>query len=130
LSDTKYNINTSQNQSTIDQVYDIEFNAKLFWGLYLNSSFAYNKYENKRFGFNREIPILNISLYKLVLKNNRGEIRVSLYDAFNKNVSISQNSNFNTVNQTSTETLSRYAMLSFSYNIRGMKASTKSESWW
>ena len=129
-SDTKYDINTSQNQTTLNQNYGVDLNMALFWGLYLNSSFNYSKFENPRFGFNREVPILNFSLYKLVLKNNRGEVRFSVYDAFNRNVSIFQSSGFNAITQTSTQTLARYAMLSFSYNIRGIVATTKKDSWW
>lgn len=130
VSDTKYDINSSQNQSTVNQNYSLEVNTKLIWNIFLNSSFNYSKYQNDRFAFNREVPILNISLYRLVLPKNRAEVRISLYDAFNKNTSISQNSSFNSFSQTSTPTLARYAMLSLSYNIRGMKSSVKKDTWW
>lgn len=128
--DTKYNINSSQNQQTLNQNYNLEFNTKLFWGIFLNTSFSYNKFENQRYGFDRDIPLLNLSLYKFVLKGNKGEVRVSLYDAFNKNEDINQYTGFNTVTQSSTTALARYAMLSFSYNIRGMKANKESNFWW
>lgn len=128
--DTRYDINSGQNQQTLNQNYNLEFNSKLFWGIYLNSSFSYNKYENARFGFSQDVPLLNLSLYKFVLTGNKGEVRVSLYDAFNKNQNIEQSSGFNTVSQWSTAALARYVILSLSYNIRGMKANTKSNFWW
>ena len=42
MNDTKYNINTSQNQRIIEQSYSLELNAKLFWGIYSNNSFKYS----------------------------------------------------------------------------------------
>ncbi|MEO7175931.1 MAG: outer membrane beta-barrel protein [Saprospiraceae bacterium] len=130
LAGTKYNINSAQNQKIYEQNYDITANTKLFWGLFFNSSFKVSIYQNDRFDFNQNIPILNLSLYKVVLKNDRGEIRFSLYDAFNQSRNISQNAGYNSVNQTTTETLGRYGMLSFTYNMKGVVASVKKKDEW
>ena len=131
MNDTKYNINTSQNQRIIEQSYSLELNAKLFWGIYSNNSFKYSINQNNRFNFYQEIPILNMSLSKLFLKENRGEIRISIYDVFNKTLGINQFANVNSVSSNINQSLARYAMLSFTYNIKGIKATTKSSNnWW
>ena len=119
---TTYDISTSQNQKIRNQQLGIEFNTKLIAGLYFNYNFDYNRYTNDRFEADETIPVLNISVYKQFLKGNKGEIRFSVYDAFNKNVSFSQSAYGNGVNQTFTNALGRYGMLSFIYNIKGLKA--------
>ena len=131
FSNTKYNINSSQNQNIIEQNHSVDLNAKLFWGIYSNNSFRYAINSNKRFGFYREIPILTMSLSKQFLKENKGEIRISVYDVFNKTLGVSQFAGVNSVSNTINQSLARYAMLSFTYNIKGIKGSTKKqEHWW
>jgi len=90
LSDTEYNINTSLNQTSRNFRYGVEFNTDLVLGLKLNSDFTLSTFSNDRLALDQEIPILNLSIYKQFLKGNKGEIRLSLYDAFNQNVSINQ----------------------------------------
>jgi len=130
LNDTKYNINTSQNQQIIEQNYSLEFNMKLFWGIYSNNSLRYSISQNKRFNFYQEIPILNLSISKLILKENRGEVRLSVYDVFNRTKGINQFANAYSVSTTINASLAQYAMLSFTYNIKGIKATTKNNNFW
>ncbi len=123
---TTYDINTSQNQSTRNDTYSAELTAKTFAGIFLNANFNYQKFKNNRFNVDRSIPILNLSIYKQILKGNRGEIRVSLYDAFNKNVGFTSSDTY----RSETQSLARYVMLSFTYNIRGIQSSAHKKSWW
>lgn len=120
VTDVKYTINSSQNQKIVNQNYTFNFNTELFWGLFFNTDFDYAIYTNERFGFDTQIPILNLSLYKVFLKDNRGELRLSGYDVFDKNRRISQNASANKVTETVTSNLTRYFMLSFTYNMRGI----------
>ena len=124
--DTRYDINESQNQKIRNENYSLELTAKTFLGVFLNANFQYDRYFNQRFNIDREIPILNWSIYKQVLKDNKGEIRFSLYDSFNKNVGFTSSDSFRAENNA----LGRYAMVSFTYNIRGVKASAHKKSWW
>lgn len=122
ISNTEYNINTSQNQTLINQNYNIDVSQNFGKGWFANASLRYSLFKNERFGIDQDIPILNFSVYKQLLKGNRGEIRLSLYDALNKNVLINQNTSVSRVFNSTTPSLARYVMLSFSYNIRGMKS--------
>lgn len=99
-----------------------EMNIKFPKLFYFNSSFNLNNYNNKVTDFNTTIPILNLSVYKLFLKDNKGEIRLSAYDVFNKTVGIQQYISINKVIQTETLSLARYLMLSITYNMRGLKS--------
>ncbi len=131
FSDTKYDINTSLNQNIFTQNYSVELNTKLFWGMYLNSKFTYNKTSNDRFGSNIGIPILNASIYKVFLKNNRGELRISMFDIFNKSQNIYQSSSVNAITETRINNIQRYGLLSFTFNLRGVNADIKKkQGWW
>jgi hypothetical protein len=125
---TSYDISTSQNQTINRLNYDIDVNAKLFTGLVLSGKFTHSYFRNERFGQNFDLPILNISLSKQVLKQNRGEVRLSLYDAFDRTREINQFASLNQVSESVTTTLARYAMLSFTYNIRGAKKGGNSQN--
>jgi len=123
---TTYDINTSQNQNTRNDTYSAELTAKTFLGIFLNGNMNYRKFTNDRFNINRNIPILNLSIYKQILNGNRGEIRISLYDAFNKNIGFTSSDSY----RSETQSLGRYGMLSLTYNIRGIQSSAHKKSWW
>lgn len=122
--DTKYDINTSQNQRNINNTYNATLQTPLFLGIYFNSSLNYTQVINERFNVNETIPIINASIYKLFLPGNKLEVRLSLYDALNRNVAINQTAFGNSVSNRRTTTLARYGMLSLTYNIKGIKTNS------
>jgi hypothetical protein len=119
ISDTEYNINSSQNQQLLTQNYSLDATVGLPWKTFFSTEFDYRFYTNERFGQQQEIPLLNLSLYRLLWKE-KFEVRASVYDVFNQNRGISQNAGANQVSETRTKVLARYAMLSLTYNIRGI----------
>ncbi len=130
LTDTKYDINTSEDQQTTNQNLGIEVNAKTFWGVYFSTNFDYQRIQNDRFDVDQSVPILNASIYKQFLPKNALEVRMSLYDAFNRNQSVSQSASGYGVSETRVTALARYVMVSLAYNIRGMKSGVTKDSWW
>ena len=129
-SDTSYEINQSQNQITKNTTLSVEFSSKIGPGLFISSNMEYDRFQNERFDLDRTIPIWNTSIYKHLLEGNKMEVRLSLYDGLNRNVGFDQRAYGIGVRQTSTETLARYAMLSLTYNLRGLKTDLRKNSWW
>ncbi len=129
ITNTKYSINTAQNQTIYNHRYGAEMNVKFPKDFYLNSRFSYNIFLNERFGFDQKQPILNAAIYKQVGKSKKTEIRFTAYDIFNRNLGISQFASQNFVSERRTETLARYFMLSFTYNMRGVKNQMKRSGW-
>lgn len=130
-SDRKYEISTSQNQINTNITFDAELNTKLFFGLYFTSNFSYRTFRNDRFDFNQSIPILNASIYRHFLKDNKLEVRLSLYDAFNQNQGVSQFATDYGYSETASNSLQRYGMLSLTYNIKGIQSDlVKRNRWW
>jgi hypothetical protein len=129
-SKTTYDINTSQDQITKTISYSAELSAKLLAGFYLNTNYDFTNYTNDRFNENFSIPILNSSIYRYFLPENKMEVRLSIYDALNRNVGFSQVATDLGLRRSETNALGRYVMLSLTYNIRGLKSSVKKNSWW
>ena len=119
--DTRYEINTSQDQVNTNNSYSISCDAELRWKTFINTSFDYRTFNNDRFGVSQQIPILNASVYKQFLPGNKLEVRLSLYDTFNQNRNVSQFASGNSVQESRTNALGRYVMVSLSYNIKGLK---------
>jgi hypothetical protein len=130
FSSTEYDINTTQNQEIINQNYNLDINTNFAKGWFWNSTLRYSRFKNERFGIQQDIPIINLSVYKQILKGNKGEIRLSLYDALNKNILINQSTSVSRVFDSRTPSLARYVMLSFSYNIKGMKSDVARNDHW
>ncbi len=126
---TEYDISTSEDQTTKNYGYNLELNAKTILGLYVNSNFNFSKYVNDRFDLDQDISIINASIYRQFLPGNVLEARVSVYDALNENLNVSQYAAGNSVYESRTNALGRYIMFSLAYNIRGMKAKTKRGRW-
>ncbi|WP_266367964.1 TonB-dependent receptor family protein [Tellurirhabdus rosea] len=131
INNVRYSINKTQDQDFYNDRYGGELNLKLPKDLYFNSNFNYQIYRNSnpQFGFDQRIPILNLSVYKIFLKDNRGELRFSVYDVFKRNLGVNQYASQNFSVRESVQTLSRYFMLSFTYNLRGVKAQMRRSGW-
>lgn len=125
ITNTRYSINTNQNSKIVNANYGAEMNIKMPKEIYFNGRFSYRSYVNNQFGFNQKQPILNLSVYKIVLKSKKGEIRLTANDVFKKNLGISQFASQNYYTESRVATLSRYFMLSFTYNMRGMTANVR-----
>lgn len=121
LSKTKYEQNPSQNQDIINWSAYSNMNIKFPKDFYLDVKFNYNRYENESFGFDQEVPILNAFVYKLLGKAKKWEVRLSAYDIFKQNQTISQYAGQNYVSTGRIETLSRYFLLGVTYNMRGVE---------
>jgi len=126
FTETEYDINASQNQSIRNETYTLEFSAKTFAKLLFSSKFNYRRFSNDRFSLQREIPVLDLSVSRTFLKNNSGEVRLSIYDVFNRNVGFQSTDFF----QSQNTNLSRYLLLSLTYNIRGVKSEAQKDSWY
>lgn len=125
LSKTKYEQNPSQNQDIVNWSAYTNMNIKFPKDFYLDVKFNYSRYENKSFGFDQKVPILNAFVYKLLGKAKKWEVRLSAYDIFKQNQTISQYAGQNYVSTGRIETLSRYFLLGVTYNMRGVEVKNR-----
>jgi hypothetical protein len=98
-----------------------EYNASVDWQLpktfFLSTDFTYTVNSQRAEGYNAKIPIWNASISKQFLHYNRGELKFSATDLLNKNVVISRTNNPNYVEDSRTNSLRRFFMLSFTYSL-------------
>jgi hypothetical protein len=59
-------------------------------------------------GYNTSVPLWNAAFAKQFLKNKRGELRFSVFDLLNQNVSIVRNVTENYIQDVQTKVLTRY----------------------
>jgi len=125
VTNSRFSVNSSQNMQILNHTYGATMNIKLPKDFFINTNLDYRIFVNDRFNLDQRLPIMNASVYKILGKSKKAEVRLSLYDAFNRNLGINQFANQNFVSQERTQTLARYAMLSFTYNMRGMNTTLK-----
>ncbi|ANI89984.1 hypothetical protein A9P82_12225 [Arachidicoccus ginsenosidimutans] len=94
-------------------------------GWEITSSFDYTFYNGNAPGQNVSIPLWNAGIIKHLFKDNAGEISISVHDILNENKGVNFQRSENYSQQTMTNILKRYALISFTYNLHkfGVKRS-------
>ncbi len=115
----EYSIQKEQNQKIRNQSVDASVKWNFAKKYFLESNFNYAAFRNERFGFDQKVPIWNLSVRRLFLKENKLEMRLAAFDLLNKQVNITQSGTQNYVITNTAQTLARYFMLSLTYNLRG-----------
>lgn len=108
---------SGEDQLFINQRYQAQANCSFFENYGLEVNFGYLLYNSHPGEFNQEIPLLDVSLSRYVFKNKSGEIRLSVDNLLDKDLGVSQQAGANYIERSVTESLGRYAMLSFTYAI-------------
>jgi hypothetical protein len=60
---------------------------------------------------------MNINFSRLMLKNDRGELKLSMINALDRNLGVTQEANVNFIETTRTNNLGRIYMVSFIYSL-------------
>ncbi|MGZ8544600.1 MAG: outer membrane beta-barrel family protein [Flavisolibacter sp.] len=110
----------NQDQSYFTHSYSADVSYTLPKNFILATDFDYTFNTGRTAGYNQNFALWNASLAKLVFKNKRGEIKASVFDIMNQNISITRNIGANYVEDVRNMTLQRYFMLTFTYNINRM----------
>ncbi|MBL7813578.1 MAG: TonB-dependent receptor [Saprospiraceae bacterium] len=129
FSNIEYSIQKEQNQKIRNQSIDASIKWNFAKKTFLESNFNYAAYQNERFGFDQKIPIWNLSVRYLLMKNNKLEARLAAFDLLNRQLNITQTGTQNYVITNTAQTLRRYFMLSLTYNMRGHEDKLKKNGW-
>ncbi len=115
---TRYSLQPTYNSNYFTQSLSTDFTFYTKNGWIVATDFEYTYSGNHAPGYNTSIPLLNPSIAKQFLKNKAGELRLAVFDLLNQNVSITHSVSANTIQDSRTNVLSRYAMLTFTYNLK------------
>ncbi len=130
INNIKYSLSEAQNQNIRNNSFDTSIKWNFTKKTFFETNFDYSYYKNERFGFEQEIPILNASVRRLFMKENKLEVRLAAFDIFNKRQNIVQRGFQNTVTTQTSLTLARYFMLSLTYNVKGHVDKLKKNQGW
>lgn len=114
----KYTQSPNQNLKYFSLALNTDFTWYSKNGWLFSPDFTYTYYGGRAEGYNTSVPLLNVSFAKQFLKNKAGEFRLTVFDLLNQNVSIQRNVTENYVQDIQTKTLTRYFLLTFTYNLR------------
>ena len=107
----------TQDFDYLSEVVDAEFTAYTNSGWLAAATFTYTYADNHTPGYNASIPLLSPSIAKQLFRKKNGELRLTVFDVLNKNTSVNKTVSLNQVSDSRTTTLTRYAMLTFTYNL-------------
>ncbi|MET0635442.1 MAG: TonB-dependent receptor [Chitinophagaceae bacterium] len=114
---TAYSLQRAFNTNYFSQVYEAEFNWELPRYFFLATEFTYTINNQLGAGFNARVPLWNASIAKQILKSRKAELRLRVNDLLNRNTGVNRTSNQSYIEDSRVNTLKRYGLLSFTYNL-------------
>lgn len=122
-SNSSYNTIRNSSKKDYDNNYfnqnsRIKFFWEFWWGIFIQNevSHQYNGGLSKE--YNPNSVSWNLSLGKKLFSNEQGEIRVTAYDMLNQNTNIQRNVTDSYYEDSRSNVLGRYFIVSFTYNIK------------
>jgi hypothetical protein len=122
-----YNVNFNLVDNTIQpdlnnnylfQIASLQFNWEFWKGFFLQNSMTYQNYNGISSNVNDQYTLWNFNLGKKIFKNKAGEVKLSCYDILDENTSLNRTVTDSYIEDSNTDVLRQYFMLSFTYNLR------------
>ncbi len=119
FADNYYKADDGHNQNTMLQTYFVDATLTVWKKWQLQGSYNYNLYSSAAFGSNQALPLMKLSLSRYILPGDKGQIVFSVFDALDENRGLSRSADINYIEEIRSNSIGRYAMLSFIYSING-----------
>lgn len=87
-------------------------------GFVLSSDISNQSYRGLGEGYNQNFALWNASVGKKFMKNNAGELKLTVFDILKQNNSISRTVSETNIQDISSRVITQYAMLTFTYTLR------------
>jgi len=114
---TTYEFNKQNNQTYFNKTYSAETNITFLKNYQFNTNIDYLIYTSQTTDYNQAIPYWNVAISRFLLKNNVGELKLSVINLLDQSLSVSQSATTNYLQQQVTNNLGRYFMVSFTYSL-------------
>jgi len=105
---------------------NISNNVDFPYGITWRNQISHQLYSGYGDGFDNDYLLGVMSIGKKILKNDRGEISLSIFDLFNQNQAINRTVSSLYLESTTSNVLQRYIMLNFKYDLRHFGTPSKS----
>ncbi len=122
-----YNINYNLVENTIQpqlnnnyffQIGSAQLNWEFWQGFFIQNSLTYQNYNGIASNITNQYTLWNLNIGKKIFRNKSAEIKLSCYDVLNQNKSLNRSVTDTYIEDSNTEVLRQYFMLSFTYNLR------------
>ncbi len=100
------------------QIGSLQFNWEFWKGFFIQNTITYQDYNLVSSDIDSRYTLWNVNLGKKIFKNRAGEIKLSCYDLLDQNKSVNRTVADTYIEDTNTDVLRQYFMLSFTYNLR------------
>ncbi|PWK27146.1 carboxypeptidase family protein [Arcicella aurantiaca] len=118
LSYVQNTISSSLNNNYFNQNLKVRLNI-IFWkGIVFNTDATYYSYSGLSSSFNQAYTLWNMAIGKKVFAKQQGEIRLSIFDLLKLNTSIQRNITTTYIEDSQSNVLQQFFMLTFSYNLK------------
>jgi hypothetical protein len=123
VSRTNYNFSKSDYQNSNSQSYfiqnsNLKLKYKFFETFFVQGDLNSTIYVGKDAGSNPDVNLLNLSFGTSLFSNNMGELKFGVYDLLKQNKAINRSINDLYIENSQTNVLQQYFMLTFTYNFR------------
>ncbi len=115
----QYSLNPDLSQNYLNRTVYAEFSYTLDEAWRFTTALDYRQYAEEVFGTGQNIPLLRAEVSRYLL-GDRVEIKLVALDLLDKNLGINYTNSSNYIQQTQVNTLGRYFMLKFVYNLSGI----------
>jgi len=131
-----YNINYNLVENSIQpelnnnyffQIGSAQLNWEFWKGFFIQNSITYQNYNGISAKITDQYTLWNFNLGKRIFKKKTGEIKLSCYDLLDQNKSLSRNVTDTYIEDSNTQVLSKYFILSFTYNLRNFNGKIPTE---
>ena len=104
--------------SYVQQSAGVQMNLLNKKGLFVQNNVSYETYSGLTEGFNQSYWLWNAGIGKKFLKNQAGELKLTVFDLLKQNQSIQRIVEGNTIQDVQNQVLQQYFMLTFTYNLK------------
>ncbi len=111
-------LQSSSNTTYLSQISKAKVTVNPYKGLVLQADYTNTYYSGLTSAYNQSISLLNAAIAYKFLKNRQAEIRLTVYDLLNQNNSVSRTNTDSYIQDSQTNVLKRYYMITFTYNFK------------
>lgn len=122
FNDVRYSLNPALDRAYVNRTFYGELTYHFAAGWRATTALDYNLYADDVSGSGRSVPLWRAELARTVM-NDRAEVRLVARDLLDRNVGVSYTNASTYVQEEHVDTLGRYVMLQFVYNLSGVRRS-------
>lgn len=114
---TEYSVNEELNQTWLNQRYELDATVNLGDKWNLGTKVSHRIFGGDAFTDRQLITLWEASVSRFLLNNKRGQLTLAAYDLLNQNRGITRTSELNYIEEQRINSLSRFFLLRFTFNL-------------